>query len=60
MHDSHTLDLGSDLTTIAEQHHLLMRLAELSDVRGPSAWSDDHELHLLMQRYEASTVRLSA
>ena len=60
MHDSHTLDLSSDLTTIAEQHDLLARLTELSDMHGSSAWSDDHELHLLMQRYEASSLRASA
>lgn len=60
MRDTQTIDLCDDLSTVSEQHHLLARLAELSDQHGPAAWSDDHGLNLLMQRYEDSTMRLSA
>ncbi|MCW2920134.1 MAG: hypothetical protein JWL76_8 [Thermoleophilia bacterium] len=60
MYHTQTIDLRDDLSTVSEQHDLLARLAELSDQHGPAAWSDDHGLNLLMQRYEDSAQRLSA
>jgi hypothetical protein len=52
MYDATRIDPGSDSTTVAEQHPLLERLAQLADTHDRTGWADDHVLNVLLRRYD--------
>lgn len=52
MNDATMIDPGTDSTTVAEQHQLLERLAQLADTQDRTGWADDHVLNVLLRRYD--------
>jgi hypothetical protein len=52
MNDATRIDPGTDSTTVAEQHQLLERLAQLAATQDRTGWADDHVLNVLLRRYD--------
>jgi hypothetical protein len=52
MGDLQMIDLRDDSGVAGEQQRVLARLHAISDDAAARAWSDDHELELLLMRYE--------
>ncbi|MCW2924430.1 MAG: hypothetical protein JWM98_1834 [Thermoleophilia bacterium] len=59
MRDMQTIDLGTT-SALEEQYLVLERLEAISAAGTGPSWSDDHEIHTLMLRYEESSRRVAA
>lgn len=59
MRHMQTLDLCDDLTNRGDQARLLEQLSAVEHAGTMSSWSDEHELQMLMLRYEASNVSVA-